>query len=103
MATGLQKAVAHLRIYESGQILAPGFLGITAQPQLDHRYINEDVGYGLVFMSHLGKQVGIETPTIDSVIQFASVLMKRDYAGEALRTPQSLGIGELTAEQIASI
>jgi len=61
------------------------------------------VGYGLVFMSHLGKQVGIETPTIDSIIQLTSVLMKRNYADEAFRTPKSLGIGELTAEQIASL
>ena len=89
--------------YGSAYRKAPGFLGITAQPQLDHRYINEDVGYGLVFMSHLGKQVGIETPTIDSMVQLASVLMNRDYAGEALRTPESLGIGELTAEQISSL
>ena len=89
--------------YGSGYRKAPGFLGITAQPQLDHRYINEDVGYGLVFMSRLGKQVGIETPTIDSLIQLASVLMNRDYAGEALRTPESLGIGELTADQISSL
>ena len=89
--------------YGSGYRKAPGFLGITAQSQLDHRYINEDVGYGLVFISHLGKQVGIETPTIDSMIQLASVLMNRDYAGEALRTPESLGIGELTAEQISSL
>jgi opine dehydrogenase len=89
--------------YGSGYRKAPGFLGITAQSQLDHRYINEDVGYGLVFMSQLGKQVGIETPTIDSIIQLTSVLMKRDYAGEAFRTPKSLGIGDLTAEQIASL
>lgn len=89
--------------YGTGYRKAPGFLGITAQPQLDHRYINEDVGYGLVFMSRLGKQVGIETPTIDGIIQLASVLMNRDYEGEALRTPDSLGIGELTAEQIAGL
>ncbi|MBT8048413.1 MAG: opine dehydrogenase [Xanthomonadales bacterium] len=89
--------------YGSGYRKAPGFLGITAQPQLDHRYINEDVGYGLVFMSRLGEQVGVETPTIDSIIQFASVLMNRDYAGEALRTPASLGIGDLTTEQIAGL
>jgi opine dehydrogenase len=89
--------------YGSGYRKAPGFLGITAQPQLDHRYINEDVGYGLVFMSKLGKQVGVETPTIDAIIQVTSVLMNRDYAGEALRTPESLGIGDLTAEQIAAL
>jgi opine dehydrogenase len=89
--------------YGSGYREAPGFLGITAQTQLDHRYINEDVGYGLVFMSALGRQAGVPTPTIDGIIQVASVLMNRDYAGEAKRTPESLGIGDLTAEQLAAL
>ena len=89
--------------YGSGYREAPGFLGITAQVQLDHRYINEDVGYGLVFMSALGRQAGVPTPTIDGIIQVASVLMNRDYAGEAMRTPESLGIGNLTAEQLAKL
>jgi len=89
--------------YGTGYRNAPGFHGITAQPQLEHRYINEDVGYGLVFMSRLAKQVDVETPTIDSIIQLASVLMNRDYEGEAKRTPESIGIGGLTAEQIAKL
>lgn len=79
---------------------APGFLGIGAQPRLDHRYLNEDVGYGLVFMSRLARQVGVEVPTMDAIIQVTSVLMDRDYAGEALRTPDSLGIGGLTAADL---
>jgi len=82
---------------------APGFLGIGAQPQLDHRYLNEDVGYGLVFLSELGRQVGVETPTIDAVIQVTSVLMARDYAGEAVRTPESLGIAGLSAGELGSL
>ena len=89
--------------YGSAYREAPGFLGITAQPQLDHRYINEDVGYGLVFMSRLGKQIGVETPTIDGIIQVTSILMNRDYAAEALRTPASLGIENLSAEQLGSL
>lgn len=82
---------------------APGFLGIGAQPQLDHRYLNEDVGYGLVFMSRLARQVGVETPTIDAIIQFASVLMKRDYAAEALRTPRTLGIADLSVTELTEL
>ena len=82
---------------------APGFKGIGAQPQLDHRYLHEDVGYGLVFMSALGRQVGVETPTIDAIIQVASVLMHRDYVGEALRTPDSLGIADLGAEELGRL
>lgn len=89
--------------YGSGYREAPGFLGIGAQPQLDHRYLNEDVGYGLVFMSRLARQVSVETPTMDAIIQITSVLMDRDYAAEALRTPESLGIGGRSAEELGSL
>jgi opine dehydrogenase len=89
--------------YGSGYRKAPGFLGIGAQPQLDHRYINEDVGYGLVFMSKLGQQAGIATPGIDAIIAVASIVMARDYRAEALRTPQSLGIAELSVQELAAL
>jgi opine dehydrogenase len=89
--------------YGTGYRKAPGFLGIGAQPQLDHRYLNEDVGYGLVFMSRLGRQIGVETPTMDAMIHITSVLMRRDYAGEALRTPQTLGIADRSAEELATL
>ena len=89
--------------YGTGYRKAPGFLGIGAQPQLDHRYLNEDVGYGLVFMSRLARQVDVETPTMDAMIQLTSVLMNRDYAGEELRTPETLGIGGLSAEELGRL
>jgi len=89
--------------YGSGYREAPGFLGIGAQPQLDHRYLNEDVGYGLVFMSKLGEQIGVATPGIDAVIDIASIVMARDYRAEALRTPESLGIGEFSAKELATL
>ncbi len=82
---------------------APGFIGIGAQPQLDHRYLTEDVGYGLVFMSRLARQVGVETPTMDAIIQIASVLMDHDYAAAAMRTPESLGIGDRSAKQLGNL
>jgi len=89
--------------YGSGYRKAPGFLGIGAQPQLDHRYINEDVGYGLVFMSKLGEQVGVATPGIDAVISVASIVMARDYRAEALRTPETLGIAKHSTEELAAL
>ena len=54
-------------------------------------------------MSRLARQVGVKTPTIDSIIQIISVLMNRDYAAEALRTPESLGIGDRSAEELGSL
>jgi opine dehydrogenase len=89
--------------YGSGYRKAPGFLGIGAQTQLDHRYINEDVGYGLVFMSKLGQQVGVATPGIDAIINVASIVMARDYRAESLRTPESLGIAGLSVKELAGL
>ncbi len=89
--------------YGSGYRNAPGFRGIGAQPQLDHRYLNEDVGYGLVFMSELAKQVGVATPGIDAVIQVASIVMASDYRAAAFRTPASLGIADRSAAELASL
>ena len=82
---------------------APGFQGIGAQPQLDHRYLHEDVGWGLMFMTRLGRQVGVETPTMDAVIQVASIVMARDYRSEAPRTPEALGIAWLSLEALRTL
>lgn len=102
-AMGMRQGYMLENNYGSGYRQAPGFLGITAQAQLDHRYINEDVGYGLVFMSLLGRQIAVPTPSIDAVIQVCSVLMNRDYMAEGLRTPETLGIARLTVEQLQAL
>ena len=89
--------------YGQGYRTAPGFIGIGAQPQLDHRYLNEDVGYGLVFMSRLAAQLGVPTPGIDAIIHVASTVMARDYRAEGSRTPESLGIAELSIGALATL
>lgn len=89
--------------YDRGYAEAPGFQGIKAQSQLDHRYIQEDVGYGLVFWQKLGEQIGVETPNISAVIQLASTLMDRDYLAEAPRTMESLGLSGLTPDELRQI
>ena len=100
---GMRQGYMLANDYGNAYRQAPGFKGIGAQPQLDHRYLNEDVGYGLVFLSNLARQIGVDTPTINAMIQVTSVLMARDYAGEALRTPEMLGIAELTAQQLGEL
>ena len=89
--------------YCRGYVEAPGFKGIKAQPSLDHRYFNEDVGYGLVFMHSLGQQIGVDTPTMAAVIKLASILMDRDYLAEAPRTMESLGLAQCSAEELARL
>jgi opine dehydrogenase len=89
--------------YVRGYTEAPGFQGIKAQSQLDHRYIHEDVGYGLVFWQSLGQQVGVETPNISAVIQLATTVMDRDYLAEAPRTMATLGLADLQPGELAGL
>ena len=89
--------------YDDGFITAPGFAGVKAQSSLDHRYFNEDVGYGLVFIQKLGEQVGVATPVISAVITLVSLLMNRDYLSEAKRTMESLGLSNLSAKELEKL
>ena len=43
------------------------------------------------------------TATIDAIIQLASILIARDYAGKAPRTPESLVIGDLSVDELFSL
>jgi opine dehydrogenase len=66
---------------------------------LDHRYFNEDAGYGLVFMTDLARQVGVRTPVMESLLTLSAVVTGRDYAQEAARTMAGLGLaGRSVAE-----
>ncbi len=89
--------------YDTGFVTSPGFAGVKAQGSLDYRYFNEDVGYGLVFLQKLGEQVGVATPVISAVITLASLLMNRDYVGEARRTMETLGLSSHTAEELETL
>lgn len=88
--------------YDVGFSTAPGFAGIKAQPSLDHRYIHEDVGYGLVFMKQLADQVGVYVPNITAMIQVISTIMERDYMAEAPRTLRRYGLSELNAQDLTA-
>ena len=89
--------------YDNGFVTSPGFEGVKAQPRLDYRYFNEDVGYGLVFLQNLGDQVGVKTPVMSAVITLVSLLMERDYVGEAKRTMETLGLSKHSAEELEEL
>ena len=65
----------------------------------EDRYLTEDIPFGLVPWSSLAKQLQVPTPTIDALIQVASVLYGRDFFKEG-RTAESLGLAGLTATEI---
>ncbi len=77
-----------LPIYEA--IHTP-FLEVCEGPfTLEARHLTEDVPYGLVTYSSLGKMVGVPTPVSDAVTTIAEGLLNRDF-WEIGRTVEELG------------
>ena len=89
--------------YSTSYSTAPGFKGITAQSQLDHRYLTEDVGYSLVFLADLAARLGVPTPVIDAEITLASTLLARDFRAESVRTLRTLGLDAMSPEELAAL
>lgn len=75
---------------------------IKSPASLDHRYLREDVGYGLVPMAEIGRLAGSETPVIDSLITLASEVSQIDYRTEGL-TLQKMGLGQVKPENLKKV
>jgi len=75
------------------------YKGITAPAVANSRYIFEDVPCSLVPLSALGRLAGVATPTIDSIINLASVMTGTDYRAEG-RTISKLGIDDMSMYEI---
>ena len=100
-ALGVRQGYMREENYSTGYSTAPGFLGIAAQSQLDHRYLTEDVGYSLIFLTDLAAHLGVPTPVMDAVIAIASVLLARDFRGEGMRTMSTLGLNGIPRQELA--
>jgi opine dehydrogenase len=72
---------------------------IKAPPSLDHRYVHEDIGYGLVPMAELGRLAGVATPTIDALVQLAGLSVAIDYRRDGL-TLERLGLAGKTPAEL---
>ncbi|MFH1825658.1 MAG: NAD/NADP octopine/nopaline dehydrogenase family protein [Candidatus Firestonebacteria bacterium] len=80
----------------------PGYRGIKAPDNINHRYIFEDVPMSLVPISSIGDMLGVPTPTIKSIIYFASIMHGVNYCKEG-RTVEKLGIAGLTVKEIRQL
>jgi opine dehydrogenase len=75
---------------------------IKSPASLSHRYLNEDVGYGLVPMAEIGKLAGVSTPVIDALITLASEVNQVNYRNEGL-TLEKMGLAGVSREHINTV
>lgn len=55
---------------------------IMGPKSLEHRYISEDIPFGLVPLEHIGQQLGIEMVYTGLIIDVASMIKKHDFRAE---------------------
>ncbi|MFX0060787.1 MAG: NAD/NADP octopine/nopaline dehydrogenase family protein, partial [Candidatus Hermodarchaeota archaeon] len=72
---------------------------IGAPNTLKHRYIFEDIPTGLVPIASLGKMLEVETPYINTFVNFSNCLVNMNF-WETGRTVESLGINDFTEKEI---
>lgn len=73
--------------------------GIIGPTSLQDRYITEDLPYGLIPVAQLGDRLGVDTPTIDAILQIGSLVCERDFLGKG-RDLEALGLAGLDASEI---
>jgi opine dehydrogenase len=67
-----------------------------------HRYVAEEVPFGLVPLVELGKVVGLDMPATESIITLASVVNAEDYRVTG-RHLASLGLAGLSVDEIKAL
>jgi opine dehydrogenase len=70
-----------------------------APKSLEHRFLTEDIPFGMVPMERMGKYVGQPTPKTTAVIEISNALLDRDLRKDA-RDLDALGLAEMSPEEL---
>jgi opine dehydrogenase len=95
---GYAASTEYFECYRHG----PGFQDFRCPNTLDNRYFHEDIGIGLVMLCSLGKMLNVPTPTCRGVVYMGEILSGVDYFGQATRTLETLGLGNLSVDELKS-
>lgn len=76
-----------------------GLTPVKGPDSLENRYFTEDIPYGLVAWASIGDAVGIDTPSMDSLITLGSIIMGKN-CWEKGRSLKRMGLAGLNLNQI---
>jgi opine dehydrogenase len=88
----------YLTCYRDG----PGYRGFASPDSLNHRYFHEDIGMGLVIYCSLGRLLNVPTPTCETFVRIGALISGVDYLAQGCRTLASLGLANLSVEELKS-
>jgi opine dehydrogenase len=84
-----------------GEIMStnPAYEWDTAPKSLQHRFILEDIPYGMVPMEEVARVGGIPTPVTTSIIELCQVLVDKDLRSEA-RDLRAMGLLGMSKDEL---
>jgi opine dehydrogenase len=68
-----------------------------------HRYIREDIAYGLAFLISVARYAGVATPVADGLLAMSSAMLGEDLARSGGRTLEALDLATLAREQLRAL
>jgi opine dehydrogenase len=80
----------------------PVYVKDTAPPTLHHRFLLEDIPFGMVPMESLGRIAGVPTPVTSAIITLASELTQIDFRSEA-RDLKYLGLDRMGVDRLKKL
>jgi len=80
----------------------PAYSGLVAPRNINHRYVTEDIPMSLVPISSLGDYLDVDTRTMKSIIQLASIIHDVDYF-EKGRNVSNMGLDQLSVKEILKL
>jgi opine dehydrogenase len=72
---------------------------IEAPSSLDHRFLNEDIPFGLVLLAELGRLAGVPTPSMDHLIHLAGLAAGQDFRSSGL-TLARMGLAGISRAEL---
>jgi opine dehydrogenase len=87
-------------LYEAYQ--TPKLYGSTGPGWLGHRYLTEDVPFGLVAWVSIGQHIGVPMPVSEAICRLAGYLMGVDYLAGG-RTLENLGLSVHGADDLLAL
>ena len=70
-----------------------------APPNLNHRYLTEDIIYGLVPMCNLADLADVQSPTCKALIHLANIANDTNYWEEGM-TLEKIGLAGMNVEEM---
>lgn len=86
----------YLTCYRDSEIFGP----LVAPNTLDHRYMHEDVGEGLITWLALGEVAEVPLPAVEALVTLAETVTGRDYRSQKAERLERLG---LTQQSLSAI